>query len=69
MKTKDSAESIEKQKCLNCSSEIIPAGESNQIDGRRYHGLKEFCNEDWVVCPQCWKQDEETGDWYINDGC
>jgi hypothetical protein len=39
-----------------------PAGISNQIDGRHYHGLKELADEEWRVCPKCYRQ-KDNGDW------
>jgi hypothetical protein len=49
--------------CLVCGAELIPAGIGNQIDGRQYHGLKELASTEWTVCPNCYEQNEETGDW------
>ena len=54
--------------CMICGKKAIPAGTSNQIDGKRYHGLKELAGEEWVVCPHCYKQNDGTGDWNRNDG-
>lgn len=53
-----------KQTCLLCGSRLVEAGTSNLIDGCRYKGLKELAHEDWIVCPQCYKQSLQTGDWH-----
>ena len=53
--------------CINCCNKVVPAGVSNQIQGRRYKGLKELADTEWVVCPECFEQDEETGDWKVKD--
>lgn len=53
--------------CLQCGTQIIPAGTSNQIDGKRYSGLKELADDEWVVCPNCFEQDQNTGDWDRKD--
>lgn len=52
--------------CLACGTKIVPAGISNQIDGRRYHGRRELADEEWVVCPKCYEQNLQTGDWQKN---
>lgn len=48
--------------CLVCGAKMITAGISNQISGRRYRGLKELIDEEWIVCPDCYYQDG-LGDW------
>ena len=53
--------------CTNCGHIMEPAGSSNQIQGRRYKGLKEFADSEWVICPNCFEQNEETGDWKIKE--
>jgi len=48
--------------CIRCGSKTEPAGISNQIEGRHYHGLKELADEEWRVCPKCYRQ-KDNGDW------
>lgn len=50
-------------KCNRCGTAIIEAGISNMIDGRCYHGLKELACKEWVVCPECYEQNQNTGEW------
>ena len=50
------------ERCIRCGGNMQPAGTSNQIDGKRYHGLPELADSEWVICPTCFTQDRQ-GDW------
>ena len=49
--------------CTLCGSKLEPAGSSNQIDGRRFNGRTKDADKEWLVCPNHFTQNLETGDW------
>lgn len=46
------------------ATNIVPAGISNEVSGRRYHGLRELADTDWVVDTSIYVQCESTGNWF-----
>lgn len=48
--------------CWGCNTILSSAGISNQIDSRRYKGLKEFADDQWIICPVCYLR-LDNGDW------
>jgi len=52
-------------KCMRCGADMQEAGISNMIDGRCYHGLQELADTEWIICPECYEQNQHTGEWTL----